>query len=328
MIEEMTEKGVDKTTGSRTDRAQGGRMKLLAGILVVVMVVAGAGALLWYKTERYSSYPHQIDVYLDTVYTESAWLIKVVSIKKHPESQPDIDERSIEYRLLDKPGSDIERQKFSEIKHAPSAYGILWEDADNNGLVDVGDYLQISKEGGSLGRVNEVDNTIYFYDVIIVFYPREIYLPPADFLDMDVQKTPTGWNMTVTWVNEAVPEWVFRTTSFRLENASGEFFTTYKDTNIVGEWYTVMGLGGIYYKYEYKERYDGNSLYVTELGTHRDMGYYNMTWYDYDNDYMLSVNDSIIIDNDRHLVKPGFSFKLIHQHHYGAVHVMEEIILS
>ena len=128
-------------------------------------------------------------------------------------------------------------------------------------------------------------------------------------------------------MNESVPERIFNTTSFRLENETGEFFTTYEQNNIVGEWYTTMGLGGIYYKYEYDEYYVGDALCVSEWGTYRDTGYYNITWYDYDNNHKVSVNDSIIIDNDRELVNSGFKFKLTHQGYYGAVFVMEEIIL-
>ena len=71
----------------------------------------------------------------------------------------------------------------------------------------------------------------------------------------------------------------------------------------------------------------GNALTVREWGKHRDMGYYNITWYDYDNNYRLTVNDSIIIENYSGLVTSGYKFNFTHRGYYGSVHILKEIIL-
>lgn len=307
-----------------------GKKKLIAGIVVAVIVIASVGTFLFLTNKSNSKYPSTIYVYWNTVSTESVWLVKVMEIKKIPETQQDVHPSELGLVLVNQSsGIGINIGLFSEISNSPSPYGIMWVDVNNNSRVNIGDYLCINKSGGSSGKI-DLDN--YFLGLEpsgrIVPYPSiKIYLPPADFLDMSVEKTLDGWNMTVTWVNESVPEWIFNTTSFRLENETGEFFTTYEKNEIVGEWFTTMGLGGIYYKYEYNEWYIGDAQYVSEWGTYRDTGYYNITWYDYDNDHKVSVNDSIIIDNDRGLVESGYKFKLTNMGYYGAVHVMEEIIL-
>ncbi len=313
----------------KVEKIGGSRKKLIVGIVVAVMVVAGVGIFSLLSKEN-NSLPDPIFIYWDTENAENAWLVKVVDIRKDSDTQQDAYLDEIGLVLINQSsGIGINIGLFSEISNSPSPYGIMWIDVNNNSRVEIGDYLRVNKSGGSSGKIDP-DN--YYLGLnpsgIIMIYPSlKVYLPPADFLNMSVEKTSDGWNMTVTWVNESVPEWILNQTSFRLENESGEFFAIYEKNEIVGEWYTTAWLGGIYYKYEYEEYYVGNALVVSEWGAHRDMGYYNITWYDYDNDHKVSVNDSIIIDDNKGLVESGFKFKLTHRGYYGAVHVMEEIIL-
>jgi len=298
------------------------KMKLLVVSVTVILIIASAGVYTYLKSRPLNSSYRPIEVYWDITQTPTDWIIKIIHIGHDDKASP----RGIDtsYTIINDTGVAIEVVEggfIYDINESQSPHGLRWVDLNNGRLINVGDYFQVSKSGGSAGKFDPSHDTLIVEEYpYINFNPRKIHLPPTDFLDVNVNKTSTGWNMTVTWVNNDVPEMVRNWTYFRLENESGEFFANVQKNDIVGEWVTEMSLTGTYYKIE---PYSGN-----EWGTHRNMGFYNITWYDYDNDHRISVNDSIIIDNNRGLIKSGFTFKFVYPEWYCELYIMEEIILK
>ena len=184
----------------------GSRKKLIAGIVVAVLLVVSVGTYLTFNKEDNSSYPNQIYLYWDTEYRESAWHIKMVEIKKIPEDQLDIHISELQLILLNKTSHiRINDFLFTEMNSTITSLGITFEDINSNSIVDIGDYLCINRSGGIDGKIDPNIHELMLSDLgsTILFYPSSIVnLPPDDFLNMNVEKTSEGWNMTVTWVND------------------------------------------------------------------------------------------------------------------------------
>lgn len=298
----------------------GSKKKVIAIIIVSVLIITSIGTYLLLNDEDQSNdYPDQISLFWDTEYTEAAWLVKVVDIQMVPESQHSLSLDEIYYGINDlDTWEHLEEFQLSAINNAPSPFGLKWIDLNNNTFVEIGDYLRINKSGGSGGILNPDTHELILADGSgrLVFYPSGVVnLPPAEFLDMDVVKTTAGWNITVTWVNETVPGHFLEVgyvnnISFRLENLSGELFTT-ADPNYAGNPGYVFGLNFI----------DDN---FTGDWNWNDMGFYNITWYDNDRNGGLSVNDTLVIYDYENNIESGFKLRLICSK-YGWVHTIYEV---
>ena len=305
----------------------GNRKKLIAGIVVAVLLAASIGAYLIFSKEGGSNYPYTIDLFWNTEYTENAWLVKVVDINKIPENQLDIHIGELQLILLNKTSRiPINYFLFTEMNSTTTTLGITFEDINGNSIVDIGDYLCIDRSGGSDGMIDPNMHELMLSDLgsTIHFYPSSVInLPPANFLDMDMQKTSDGWNMTVTWVNGAIPEGVMSdyNLTFRVENGSGEYFAGGEpgcDVSLLPEEYWRMRLSLI----------DSSIRNVSDVNyNYHDRDFYNITWFDNDENQQLSVNDTIKIDNYSGLVETGYRFRLICGF-YGFMHSINESVLT
>jgi hypothetical protein len=289
-------------------RAGSGRTKWIAITIVLILAAASLGTYLLFENDDNSTSSYRRYVYWDTEYTDTAWLVKIVEIQTG--SLPDINQNEIRLDLVAKPGGLIDGWSFGELNNLTTSNGVRWVDVNNNGYVEIGDYLQINRSGGSNIIINPDlhDLALYGANADLVFYPSPyIYLPPAEILEMSVEKTSDGWNMTVTWVNETIPEQFMEAwnVSFRLENKSGEFLTSYQNDN-------SFWLGFIRFPLpEYN---------------HVDQGFYNITWYDYDENRIISLNDTFIIYNYSGLVEADYTLRLM-SNKYGFGHTIIEIVL-
>jgi hypothetical protein len=59
---------------------------------------------------------------------------------------------------------------------------------------------------------------------------------------------------------------------------------------------------------------------------HVDQGFYNITWYDYDENRIISLNDTFVIDNYSSLVEADYTLRLM-SNKYGSGHTMIEVVL-
>jgi hypothetical protein len=293
----------------------GGRKKVIAITIVLTVVIASIGAYVLLTDGGGSTYPNHFELFWDTEYTETAWLVKVVDVKNSPPGyQGLLRPGDLKYGITNKETWEhLEGFNFVEITNKTSPLGVTWVDVNNNGFVEIGDYLRINRSGGNGGMVNlDRDELVIAETGFSVFiYPSNyVYLPPAEFLDMDVVKTATGWNMTVTWVNETIPEGFMEgwRIGFRLENESEAFYGIQKFG-----W--AVPLGNI------------ESNFVAEPGTYdaHNMTYYYIDWFDNNMDNKFSVNDTILIDKSSE-IKDTLNF-IFSSSQYGYHHVIFEVTL-
>jgi hypothetical protein len=293
------------------------KRKILTVFVIALIIVGVVVGMDWLLRGKIGS-PDSVGwgIYINSKATDDGWIVSIADIigyKGEHDSKYPANDTAYELYLYPYEDDWDVNKSILNIKNKPSPYNVTWIDTDDDDMLGTLDYFVIGKSGGVKGNVS-THSTFKLYLSPNLWESNKIYLPPVDLVRTTVNKMPGGWNLTVRWVNESESEQkILEQTGFRLENYKGEFLTTHEKNEIVGEWYTIIGLRAIHY--ESGEDYEGN------------MGYYNITWYDYDNNQKLSVNDSIIIDNNKGLVETGFTFKFTHMGHYGAVFVMEEIIL-
>lgn len=308
----MGEEGGD--AGGKTGLSR----KLVAGIIVTVVVVAGVGAAIWWDMQNNggAGSSQSLIFYFDTEYSDAEWRITIVDVFLSTINYTDPDRTF--YETYIPPLKD--NNSFANIRDTPSPFGICWHDANNDNLVNIGDYLTVNRSGGSGGKL-EAHNSIKIWNDYDG--SPDIYLPPADLLDMDVVKTSTGWNMTVTWVNRTIPEGFMSdyNLTFRVENGSGEYFAGGEpgcDVNLLPEDQWRMRLRFI----------DSSIRNVSDVNyNYHDRAFYNITWFDNDDNQRLSVNDSIEIENYSGLVETGYRFRLICDC-YGFIHTIAEWTLT
>ncbi len=269
----------------------GGRKKVIAIAIVLVLAVTSAGTYLLYKNEAADGTPASlIIVYFDSISTENEWIITIVDISHNLRDDDllaqNLDESKLNYSVECGPNFDgwpEDRNYLSEIIIFPSPYGVRWIN-QNSSMIEVGDYFVINKSGGVRGQIKAHD--VFRFNPTgrnsVTMMGVYLYLPPAEFLDMDVVKTATGWNMTVTWVNETVLAGFMSggNVSFRVESDDGTFYGVHKYG-----WSVAIGAA--------------RSDYVSPDTTYdaHIMTYYNINWFDCDMNRQLSVNDTIMIDN-------------------------------
>lgn len=285
--------------------------KVIAGVVVAVVVVAGVGGVVWWKIKGGQGAGSQSTwfCYADAVNYQDRWEIKILDISKNSEG------RTTRYEFVTSDGKYeplYEPDKwFSilDIRFNASLFGITWLDNNNDTLLDSQDVFVINKSGGIRGIPRPHDK-FTIWDTKTEQNPCIIYLPPADFLNMNVEEISDGWNMTVTYVNETIPEaftegWRL---GFRVENESGVFYGIQK----IG-WSVPLDMIG--------------STYVAEPGTYdaHNMTYFQINWFDKDGNEKLSVNDTFLIDNFLS-TDEKLSFRLF-CNQYGWGHVIFEVML-
>lgn len=266
------------------------KTKLIAGIIVAVVVIAGLGAAIWLNLPDGGEVNSVLflNLYFDTEYSDNQWIITIVNITTNT-GKYYADPNVTLYRTINATDFMQDTDYISSIKDATSSFGMNWHDVENDNLLKVGDYLTINKNGGGDGML---DTNGYIEIITIYSFHSIIHLPPAEFLDMDIQKTSNGWNLTVTWVNETIPERFLEgwRVGFRIENESGAYGTFFG-----------IGTGkiGLCVPLDMIE-----SNCVAEPGTYNahNMTYYYINWFDNDMDKKLSVNDSIVIN---HILRDG-----------------------
>jgi hypothetical protein len=202
--------------------------------------------------------------------------------------------------------------------------GTQWIDQDSDSILEIGDYLRINKTYGVNGNIDMNGHSIQLRDTgAFKHHPGRIYTPLAEFLEMNVAKTSTGWNMTVTWVNETIPAGFMSggNVSFRVEDNNGDYFGGRPgvDIDLVPKEYWRTSLGLINHNSRNLSNINHNYYYV--------QGPYNITWFDNDENYILNTNDSILIENHSDLFENGYKFRLL-CNNYGYLHTMIEITLN
>jgi len=286
----MGEEGVDKSGKVGVNR------KLVAGIVVVVLVIAGIGAIISLNKNNSDDDIQKMGLlYFDTRDMGDVWHIRIVHIKSIGPMdwlRDDLNESRICYQLSQRQNNYQNNECFylKDIKTNPSPLGVTWVNLNNTESVEVGDYFIINKTGGSGGKAEPHDKFQILSTITIQTYNNWVYLPPAEFLDMDVVKTSAGWNMTVTWVNETVP---------------GELLMWPNMTDQI-------------------EDLSGNVVNVIVGPVNHP---YNQVWHDIDNNSFLSIGDVIEIRNTDDELESGYLYRLMSKK-YGYMHTMIEMTLN
>ena len=299
------------------DVGEGGKVgmsrKLIAGIIVAVVVAAGIGVVLWQLKDGDNSTTFSVDLYWDYVDYADALHLTVIDIQGPERLIDTLSMYGIEIQVFNLTTNlRIENIYTSQIINGSKVHGMQWIDQDSDSILEIGDYLRINKTYGVNGNIDMNDHFIGLGPVDGLFnhYPERIYTPPAEFLDMDVVKTSAGWNMTVTWVNETIPDGFIEGghIGFRIENESEAFYGIQKFG-----W--AVPLDSI------------ESNFVAEPGTYNghNMTYYYIDWFDNNMDKKLTVNDTIVITEFSES-EETLNFKLSNSQ-YGWEHVIFEVTL-
>lgn len=104
--------------------------------------------------------PYKYILEMNITENEDCWNLTVVVLgSPYGDDHSYINSKKLIYAISDKNitwdtlNSALEKGTFYSIKNSTSSYGIVWIDRFNNGVINAGDYVHISKSAGNGGVV-------------------------------------------------------------------------------------------------------------------------------------------------------------------------------